>query len=64
MSTPKPRSPATVATIARAGRNNQVEANYSDPQRILQAQRLRARLHCTENTASELARLVYGEVQS
>jgi hypothetical protein len=59
----KTRSPATVATIARAGRNNQVEASYSDPQRVLQARRLRARLHCTENTATELARLVYGEVQ-
>jgi hypothetical protein len=63
MITSKTRSPATVATIARAGRNNQVETNNSDPQRILQARRLRARLHCTGSTAAELARLVYGEVQ-
>lgn len=59
----KARSPSDGGNRAQAGRNFQTELNYSDLQRILQARRLRARLHCTEYTASELARLVYGEVQ-
>jgi hypothetical protein len=59
----KTRSPSDGGNRAQAGRNIQADKNYSDPQRILQAQRLRARLHCTENTAFELARLVYGEVR-
>jgi hypothetical protein len=57
----KTRSPATVATIARAGRNIQAEPINSDPQRILQAQRLRAWFNCTEEVAGILARLIYGE---
>jgi hypothetical protein len=61
---PKTRSPTDGGNRGQAGRNNQVDTNNSDLRRILQARRLQARLHCTETTATELARLVYGEASA
>ena len=64
MSLPETRSPRIDGNRAQAGRISiPVDTNNSDPLRVLQALRLQARLRCTENTASELARLVYGEVR-
>ena len=46
---------------SRTDGGNRGQAGRHDPQRAMQAQRLQARLHRTETTASELARLVYDE---
>jgi len=64
MRQPETRSPATVATIARAGRKVLVFSNIIEPLRAMQALRIQARLRCADSTANELARLVFGEVRT
>jgi hypothetical protein len=56
MRPPETRNPATVATIARAGRKVLVSSNIIEPLRAMQALRIQARLRCTDSTA-KLARL-------